>query len=55
MLYHYHDGVADFPHGAGASEVGWYVYRSFEDQEPSGPYRTIAEAITAAFVASVDD
>lgn len=37
MLFHYHDGEADFPHGAGASEPGWYIYTDMADDEPSGP------------------
>lgn len=38
---HYHDGQADFPHGAGASEPGWYVYETEDlSDEPSGPFPT---------------
>jgi hypothetical protein len=44
-MIHYHDGVHDFPHGAGPSEVGYYYY-PFADlsAEPLGPYVTEAEA-----------
>lgn len=45
MLFHYHDGDADFPHGAGASEIGWYVYDGLDCDEPSGPYPTISAAV----------
>lgn len=55
----YHDGEADFPHGAGASCPGWYRYDlkdasavkagtlAPEDVEVEGPWVTEAEAATA--------
>jgi len=44
MVY-YHDGVQDFPHGAGPSEVGFYYYPfGVVSSEPLGPYATEAEA-----------
>lgn len=44
VLY-FHNGVEDFPHGAGASLVGWYVYTGANfPPEPAGPYATQAEA-----------
>lgn len=27
LTFYWHDGEEDFPHGAGASVVGWYMYR----------------------------
>lgn len=48
-MLHYHDGLTDFPHGAGASLPGWYVYEQ-EDMldEPTGPFATELEAFTWA-------
>lgn len=39
-LLHYHNGFDDFPHGAGASLPGFYLYESLEgvlQPEPEGP------------------
>jgi hypothetical protein len=36
-ILYYHTGKVDFPHGAGASEPGYYVYDSMADDEPIGP------------------
>jgi hypothetical protein len=40
-ILYFHTGKADFPHGAGASEPGYYVYDTMTDDEPVGP---LAEA-----------
>jgi hypothetical protein len=37
---HYHDGKADFPHGAGPSEKGWYAYGPHYN-EPDGPFHIL--------------
>jgi hypothetical protein len=44
MLY-FHDGLSDFPHGAGPSDSGWYCY-PFGDTSvpPNGPYASEADA-----------
>jgi len=44
MLF-FHDGLSDFPHGAGPSGAGWYVY-PFGDTSvpPNGPYSSEADA-----------
>lgn len=43
---HYHNGEADFPHGAGASDEGYYVYPAFPMRdEPDGPFDTLTEAV----------
>ncbi len=44
-MIHYHDGIHDFPHGAGPSEKGYYYYPHGDlSAEPLGPYVTEAEA-----------
>jgi len=46
----YHDGLTDFPHGAGPSEPGWYYYNSIPESryvEPSGPFTTFEDAQAA--------
>ena len=49
-LIHFHDGVADFPHGAGPSEQGWYAYRgAVVGPEPLGPFPTPSAAISANY------
>jgi len=46
---HFHDGRSDFPHGAGPSERGWYVYHGDPGYAPpNGPYATKDEAEKAA-------
>jgi len=40
----YHDGQADFPHGAGPSDEGWYFYPEGIAPEPYGPFETEGEA-----------
>lgn len=43
---HYHDGDADFPHRAGASDEGFYIYPNHQMvDEPNGPYDTLTEAV----------
>ena len=46
MFIHYHNGKDDFPHGAGASDPGYYVYENETDDEPSGPFDTYEDAQT---------
>lgn len=41
----YHDGNSDFPHGAGASEPGWYAYVG---AEPDGPFASWLGALAHA-------
>ena len=50
LMLFYHDGVLDFPHGAGPSEAGWYFYTRDDlfrpgPCEPVGPYETVALAV----------
>lgn len=43
---YYHNGDADFPHGAGASDEGFYIYPNHQMvDEPNGPYDTLTEAV----------
>lgn len=47
MLY-LHDGVEDFPHGAGPAPCGFYYYTfAIIRPEPSGPFVTAHEAVAA--------
>jgi hypothetical protein len=47
---HFHDGVSDFPHGAGPSDPGWYWYPDGLDQpEPLGPFPSEAAARSAGY------
>jgi len=50
ITIHYHDGEQDFPHGAGASDPGWYIYVGAisPDSEPDGPWPTFIDAATTA-------
>jgi hypothetical protein len=49
-MLHYHDGHADFPHGAGPSEAGYYFYfHGVVAPEPLGPFRSPEEARSAAY------
>jgi len=56
IMYHYHDGKADFPHGSGPSHKGWYFYQAEHLAQsakfvgvvllppPRGPYVTFSDA-----------
>ena len=47
---HFHDGVSDFPHGAGPSEPGWYAYPDgISVPEPLGPFGSESQARSAAY------
>jgi hypothetical protein len=50
MLY-FHDGHSDFPHGAGASDPGWYFYPDGDTSrpEPLGPFDSAAAATSAGY------
>jgi hypothetical protein len=49
MIIIEHDGKADFPHGAGPSDEGWYVYPDGDlSHQPNGPYYSEEEAECAA-------
>jgi hypothetical protein len=43
-MIHYHNGIDDFPHGAGPSEIGWYVYPNGIRPEPTGPFSSYEAA-----------
>jgi hypothetical protein len=49
MLLHFHDGVSDFPRGAGPSDPGWYCYPDGVAPEPLGPFVSESQARSAGF------
>jgi hypothetical protein len=49
-MLHFHDGVSDFPHGAGPSDSGWYFYPDgVISPEPLGPFPTSLAARSAGY------
>lgn len=46
----FHDGVSDFPHGAGPSDAGWYFYvDGVPHPEPLGPFFTRSAAVSTGY------